>query len=321
MSAFRGAERRQIVLYNCLPTTLAHFNTELEETLVRIGYEPVSRKAEFPIDGDFSRTKRAIGYLREIRSLARSDAMTISIWPGLGWADGLICHRSSSPLFSIMHDPEPIRPQAFMGPAVGRIAGKLNSANWICHTEIAARSAQKIARVDAAVALHPILTQKVSKTRIKTHERRTIAVIGQYKPTRDISILESIAAQANGEFSLRIVGRGWPRVKGWKTESRFVEEEELDNILDTTDVVLIPYRKYWQSGIAVRAVERGTAVVGESTEFLKMLLGTGYPGLVESGTTQSWVDAIERTTSYDQRAIHSTYQAAVDSSWIRALGD
>ncbi|MFF0284377.1 hypothetical protein ACFYSW_29230 [Rhodococcus aetherivorans] len=120
------------------------------------------------------------------------------------------------------------------------------------------------------------------------------------------------------KYDLRIIGRGWPNISGWRVTSRFVSEEELDRALDDSDVVVLPYRQYWQSGIAVRAVERGTSVVGERTEFLSVLMGDEYPGILDDG--DSWAQAIELVVDRDDQ-VHAEYKQLVDESWRHVVAE
>ncbi|WP_210494634.1 hypothetical protein [Patulibacter sp. SYSU D01012] len=76
-----------------------------------------------------------------------------------------------------------------------------------------------------------------------------------------------------------------------------MSEDELTQSLRASNVVLIPYSRYYQSGIAIRALEEGTPVVGRRHTFLESLLGAAYPGLVDSESTDEWLAAIERVVS------------------------
>jgi hypothetical protein len=97
----------------------------------------------------------------------------------------------------------------------------------------------------------------------------------------------------------------------------------LDAELAAAAAVIIPYTLYWQSGIAVRAVELGTNVVGLPTEFLRLLLGADYPGFPLDASVAAWeravVSTIDAPSDLDARRI--AYIAKVDESWERLLAD
>ena len=71
----------------------------------------------------------------------------------------------------------------------------------------------------------------------------------------------------------------------------FLTEEALDAALADAAVVLIPYSHFFQSGIAVRAVELGVPVAGPRHPFLADLLGGDWPGLVAGDDAASWTGA------------------------------
>jgi hypothetical protein len=132
-----------------------------------------------------------------------------------------------------------------------------------------------------AVVPHPMLPPRPSASRRVA--RPVIRVLGQFKADRDVAALERLAREGPGEWTYEIVGRGWPAVAGWHVDARFVPEAEFEELLTTSSAVLIPYRRFFQSGVAVRAVELGTPVVGPADSSLADLLGTGSPWLVRDG--------------------------------------
>jgi len=115
-----------------------------------------------------------------------------------------------------------------------------------------------------------------------------------------------------------IAGRGWPTVPGWTVDEGFMTEPDMTARLRRARCVLLPYSHYFQSNVAVRALEVGTPVVGHRHPFLEGLLGAEYPGYVEHGSDPTgWARAIERSIAippgslaeplgvYERRAIQS----------------
>lgn len=303
----------RVRIFNCLPATLAHYARELAETLSRLDVEVIEVNSQAPIDSATSRAFRGLSHIREIRRIAKSETPTIVIWPGFGWLDGILWFRCRSLVLEISHDPIPIRRQYFSGKLWNTIAKRAMQVEWICHTQSAANAAAKIIGTTPRIALHPVLTTPFSGRPSKSDSRFVISVLGQFKPSRDMDALREIARDLPScKYDLRIIGRGWPDISGWRVTNRFVSEEELDRALDDSDVVVLPYRQYWQSGIAVRAVERGTSVVGERTEFLSLLMGDEYPGILDDG--DSWAQAIELVVERDDQ-VHAEYKQLVDESW------
>ncbi|WP_241549102.1 hypothetical protein [Gordonia alkanivorans] len=84
-------------------------------------------------------------------------------------------------------------------------------------------------------------------------------------------------------IELAIVGRGWPHLNGWKVVDDFVPESRLAKEIDAASVVLLPYTRYYQSGIALRALEQGRATVGFNTPFLESIMTGKFSGCAVDG--------------------------------------
>ena len=119
-----------------------------------------------------------------------------------------------------------------------------------------------------------------------------------------------------------IRGRGWPAIDGWDLDDRFLSEEEFSAEIDAAGVVLIPYQRFYQSGVAIRALEGGVPVVGPQHPFLSNLFGDDT--LVDRrAATERWVEAIVAAMSSRANgscgAAHGTYFAAAVAEWKSAL--
>lgn len=230
-------------------------------------------------------------------------------------------YSSGRSTWVVAHDPIPIRRQAFSGRLSKKIAKRFGRVHWVSHTDDAAAATESELGIRPVVALHPTLSKPQVQPELP-RTRKVVTVLGQFKPSRDLDVLGDLASTLDRQqYRLQIVGRGWPNVAGWEVTDRFVSETELDGLLAQSDVVVIPYRKYWQSGIAVRAVEQGAQVVGRKTEFLTRLVGEGYAGFVDMSQYNGWAEAVHRVTAKPQSRghIHRRYRDAVDASWRPVL--
>jgi hypothetical protein len=136
-------------------------------------------------------------------------------------------------------------------------------------------------------------------------ELRSVYVLGQYKPDRDIELMESVARELPGDVSLRVAGRGWPEVAGWSVDNRFISEGELETILSgESTVVLVPYRRFFQSGIAMRALENLVPVVGPADSSLAAIFGS-LDTLASGQEPQAWVRAIDRAFDTDDKTLRA----------------
>jgi glycosyltransferase involved in cell wall biosynthesis len=155
---------------------------------------------------------------------------------------------------------------------------------------------------------------------------RTVLVLGTYKPARDLDVMAAIApAFRAAGWELVVAGRGWPPIPGWQVIDRFVSETEFQELLRSAAVVLLPYRYYFQSGVALRALEAGVPVVGRRTGFLTSVLGADFPGAVDDWDDPgSWLAAVEAAaharsdqigaaTAYSSRGA-AEWQALIDRS-------
>jgi hypothetical protein len=313
-----------VLLFNPLPTTLRHYQDELQETLQRIGVASEVASPRPATDSPAPHPARALAHLRAVRGRT-AGARPIVLWPAFGWLEPLLWWRTAGCQL-IVHDPAPIRKQYGYGSlarAIGRTSLDQGGMELVCHTSAArAEIEREVAPARSpTVCLHPILSSRPeagSAAEVPASEPVAL-VAGQYKPSRDLELLSRLGPALRGAgLRPRVVGRGWPQVAGWEVEDAFLSESEFDLELRRASVLLVPYRQYWQSGVAVRALENGTEVVGSRTEFLATLLGADHPGLIDGDShAGAWLAAIEATvdgsSGLDGR--RRVYQNATDESW------
>jgi hypothetical protein len=80
--------------------------------------------------------------------------------------------------------------------------------------------------------------------------------------------------------------------------NQFLSESDFVKLIESAAVVLLPYRRYFQSGVALRALEAGVPAVGRATGFLTSVLGPNFAGAVEDwDEPDSWLEAINSATS------------------------
>jgi hypothetical protein len=87
------------------------------------------------------------------------------------------------------------------------------------------------------------------------------------------------------------------------------------------ECVLVPYRDYYQSDVAVRAVEAGVPVVGLRHEFIVSLLGADWPGLVEAPHAEAWIHAIIAARSADVTEAARPFLVNSEAEWRAYLVD
>src|SRR4051794_30593323 len=107
--------------------------------------------------------------------------------------------------------------------------------------------------------------------------------------------LASAVREGRYAATLEVKGRGWPPVPGWHVDDRFLTESEFDAAIASASCVVLPYARFYQSGVAVRCLELGTPVVAPPGEQISSLFGNEWPGLVHGDS--DWTKATARALS------------------------
>jgi hypothetical protein len=294
-----------VVIINPLGVALAHYTAAMVAMFEEHGIESDVISMPEPSAGT-SRATWLRSYLRALRTARKSGGIAvISVWPVVGYLDFLLFRvvlgrRHGASL--IIHDPQPL----VFARGYGRFARWLASrtalgSSGIVHSEIAREAAAASVTLSCLVLLaHPVAEPVLSET----YEDGPIKVrvLGQFKADRDVSALAKIASEGPVEWRYEVIGRNWPDIPGWDVDQRFVEEHEFNQLLGESAVVLIPYRRFFQSGVAIRSLEQSTPVVGPRSSSLRELLGADSPWLVDD---EDWLGAIKqavvagRVAAYD----------------------
>ncbi len=314
----------ELAIANPLPQALAHYVRELQETLERIGVSPETCRT-LPVEGDPGLRGKLRMLLNAVQNprIARSAQLPVLLtWPSLGLLDTSLWGSLHTRNFVVLHDPVPIRRQVGYDRVSRRIAqhARRGAPVVVTHSEDASRIAGNLLpRHPHAMVRHPVLTSQVETS--CTFDTPTVVVAGQYKPERDLDLLRRIG-QMLPELGAqgRIYGRGWPEVTGWIVESRYLTEHEMDEVLGSASVVVVPYRRYFQSGIALRALELGTMSLSPENSFARDVFGAAGI-VVKDQDAESWAEAIHRITSKAElpRSTFLSYQARSDASWRELL--
>lgn len=303
-----GAPRRpvsadtvhDVVLINPLGGALHHYTRQLLQTLQSSELQVRALTLYEPSLSGGSRVKWLRDYVAALLSVRGSSARVLVTWPVLGHIDRLLV-----PLLTgdrrgavIMHDPRPLVRAVGYGPIATWLAKRVaDSGTFLVHSVLAQK--ELLAQgVRADVVPHPIIASAIPR---RVSGTPIIRVLGQWKPDRDLNLLTALA-ELLPEVTLEIVGRGWPSVRGWNVRDEFVSEDELDSLIATSSAVLIPYRRYYQSGIAARSLEMAVPVVGRRLE-LEPMTGASYPYLVETPDLSDWADRVKAAVTSEQTTL------------------
>lgn len=318
-----------IYISNPLPHALSHYESELTQTLGRVGLTHSSTASLAVEDrpGIWGKAVKLRNAVRNSSHHAPIQSQTIQCWPSLGLLEPALWHKKGgSPNLVVFHDPVPIRKQIGFDPISRKLASSYGSDRApviLVHSDDAHIESRKLfPGLAVRKALHPLLTD----LRMPATAGRDIIVAGQFKPERNLSLLAEIGPLLRARnLRPRIFGRGWPEnIPGWEVDSRFLGESELDAAIDEAAVVLIPYRNYFQSGIAIRALERGTLSVSPENSFARDVFGavpeTIYrPDATAGEVLDHLVAVAESTTSPSE--IFEDYRRRTDDSWAALFGE
>jgi glycosyltransferase involved in cell wall biosynthesis len=217
----------------------------------------------------------------------------------------------------VVHDTRPMRAQRGMGlPSrlLARLAlRRTKRVTLVVHSESAMRDLRTFGLGRSARYVpHPILPAPRLPDR-QGAETSDVLVLGQFKPSRDLSVLEAVARAAPSGWDLRVIGRGWPAIPGWTVTDSFVTEEEFDTLLCHTRLLLVPYRHVYQSGVALRALECGSPVVGPQVGCLEEAFGSDWPGLVgPDASGDAWAVVVSDMLSRSADGLREAASAARD---------
>jgi hypothetical protein len=257
-----------------------------------------------------------IRLLASRRKHAQSDDVVLVTWPVLGyWDFALMRAFAGSPTpYLIVHDPRPLSRAAGYGGLATWTAGRgVVAAKAIVHSQEATRAVGcEAASVPTVQLPLPMFTPREAPEH--GNADTVVRVLGQYKAARDVAALEEIAVCGDPAWRYEIVGRGWPAVNGWAVTSAFVSEGEFERLIVTSSAVVIPYRRFFQSDVALRCLEMGTPVVGPRDSSLAELLGPENACLVRAG---GWAAAIEAAVSSSASETFQTAQRLYGETYRR----
>lgn len=283
--------RRPVVL-NTLPQALRHYEDVLRTEVLGTAVDWRHASVEVGSSARGAKAGTLLSILLTYVRLGVSRRTVVVLWPAFGIFDAVVWRLvpGRGRRVIVVHDAAPLRRQFGYGRWAGRLARLAlgRRVQLAVHTQLAGDTLRARGIEPAWLAPFPVGRRATSHIA----RRRSVLVAGQFKDARDTDLMESLGKTLSGAMPLLVRGRGWPEIAGWEVEARFLSEAELNAELQAAGVVLIPYERYFQSDIAVRAVESGAPIAARRHEFMESLLGSDWPGLVDGDGAEAWVDAI-----------------------------
>jgi glycosyltransferase involved in cell wall biosynthesis len=305
-----------VVIVNTLGGALKHYTASLKDSLEAGGAGVTVLSILEPSQTGGGSLRWLRDYVQVLararRSVRGRPAKILVTWPLLGYVDVVLLRFTIGRRAAVViHDTRPLVAARGYGALYQRVAAILGRS-----VDVIVHSRQAVSDIDFRPLAERVLLvpHPVSEPHPVTESitgRPIVRALGQFKPDRDVHGLQTAAVRLRGSVDLSIVGRNWPAVEGWEVRSEFVPEEELEELIRSSSAVVIPYKRFYQSGIAFWCLELGTPVVGPAGTSLEEVLGVDSRLLIRD--LDGWGTAVAFALSQEGR--DSTRQAAAD--WRR----
>lgn len=336
------ADPSRVLIINPLGAALAHYTSALESNLREAGRATETLTFLEPSRSGRSSWRWVVDYARALRSARNrargSSASRILItWPVLGHLDLLLCRvllGAHATAHVILHDPRPLvsaRGYSRLARSLGNLVRGRHG--FVLHCGAALREVRRQGLPwNPPILPHPVLPDiDQSASGMVGDVRPVVRVLGQYKADRDLDLLAGLAERLSSRVRLEIVGRGWPTIPGWNVREGFVDEATLGELIATSAAIVIPYTRFYQSGIAVRSLEAGTPFVGPRDSSLASLYSVESPllvgdceGMTRDARLDLWTEAVlEAVISAPERlsGLARSAQRQSSASWNAWLSE
>jgi hypothetical protein len=302
------AEPVRVILVNPLGAALAHYAGSLAHSLSAGSAEVTTVTLVEPSASGQGRLRWIKNYIAALRRLGAEKtgngrkSIVIQTWPVLGYWDHVLARIcAKQPVTIVMHDPKPlVRAIGYGRIAKWTAARSCVKSRLIVHSKAAATAVRnREAGLPITELPHPMMPPQMLSNDTEGHT--VIRVLGQYKADRDVDAMKRIAIEGPSQWRFEVVGRGWPPIEGWTVVDRFVEEVEFDALVQSSSAVVIPYVRFFQSGVAIRCLDWSVPVVGSGSSSLAELLGRDSSWLSHG---MSWTTAVEAAVQTAPSDVH-----------------
>ena len=163
--------------------------------------------------------------------------------------------------------------------------------NNFCHNELSAICSNK----NISVIPHGNFLQQITPIPYNSSDTLNLLFFGQIKQVKGLDILLKAFNEAclvNRKISLTIAGNLWHESKDkyekliWENKSKisysfeFIPDDCVQEYFEAADVVVLPYRKIYQSGVFLKALSYGRAVIVSDLQPFKEFIIDRYNGFL-----------------------------------------
>lgn len=295
-----------IVLINPLGAALRHYSTEVESVFAQ---SDICITPSTVLEPSASGKPAILWIFHYGRALFKARASIngtgsrlLIVWPVLGYWDIVLLRiLGVSRAALVMHDPHPlVKAVGYSRLAKDCASLVRGDIELLAHSQRALRVLkEEVPEMSSSLLPHPILNPEYFQHDVP--ERPIVRVFGQYKPDRDLESLAAIGRALDGSALLEVYGRGWPSIDCWNVFPSFLDEERMTELMAESSAIVIPYKNFFQSGIAVRALELGVPFVGPRASVLADMLGQESALLVDEGGPHLWLNAVAHAVRHGKK--------------------
>jgi D-inositol-3-phosphate glycosyltransferase len=163
--------------------------------------------------------------------------------------------------------------------------------------------------------------------------KKVVLFFGQIKKVKGLDLLiDAVKYIDRDDYVVIIAGKVWKddfesyakQIKGTKkegmfhTDIRYIPDEEVDSYYALADVVALPYRRIYQSGVLLMAMSYGKCVIASDLKPMKEIVIDGYNGFTfKSGDSKDLANRISMALESDLGIINETANMTMvnDYSW------
>lgn len=279
-----------------------------------------------------------ISRFRDIVNTVRSFAPDIIYFPfGCVWATILFPKlKEIAPIVNTLHDPHPHDDPSGSAEAVFRI---LNDAVKKCLSGIIVlnnKDAEYVtAKYQKPVAVIPHASfsfySKLAKEVDASIIKHQVCFVGRIEPYKGLDILvDAFNKLKTNNIKLVIAGNGLisqevlnkiSNNKNIQLINRFVSDEEMVHIIESSDFMVLPYKRASQSGVIPMSFALGRTVLATRVGALDEQIKDGT-GLLTDPDCDSVANSIDEMYSDEQRIVEMSRSAKnyadTELSWVHS---
>lgn len=208
----------------------------------------------------------------------------------------IFIHRIFKSIIITVHDVDSFRggDSKIMRKLIFLLADKIHVHNDFAFNSITKERKFKIPIFQIAHCDYSLFYKKIPVDTLPKNRKIRLLFFGQIKKVKGLDIfLEALSHQKTDKFEIKIRGKLWhededeydslfERLKNYSVDCKFeyVVDEQVPTLYRWCDVVILPYRKIYQSGVLLKSLTFGKPVIVSDLQPFLEVVESGYNGLI-----------------------------------------